>query len=321
MPLLVVPLAAAEAGSLTLREWDELRARDPVVFEDPAHPLIDRLRAAGVRAGPFDDEPDPRRDSSALVCEPASPRVAELAHAGARVLVPAEVPDDLTAAHGAPVLRRAAAAVGGAVAVMARLRGPDGCPWDREQTHESLRVHLLEEAHEVADAIDRGLIGDELAEELGDLLLQVLFHARLAEQDGRFDVAEVASRLTAKLIARHPHVFGDVEARTASEVVANWEELKRREKGRKGCHEDVPATLPSLLRAAKLQKRATAAGFDPRRARAEIESALLDPPEAAIGRLLFWTVALARSAGVDPDGALRRELVRFERSLEGPQSR
>lgn len=324
MPLLVVPLRADEIGALTLSEWDALRSRDRVLFEDARHPLIERLRAEGVEAGPFDDEPDANRDRWGFVADPTSPRVLELAHAGARVASGSVVPpDDLTAAHAAAVLRRASAMLGGLVAIMARLRSDDGCPWDREQTHDSLKVHLLEEAHEVIETIEDGRLGAELEEELGDLLLQVAFHARLAEQDRRFDVAAVAEGIVAKLVHRHPHVFGDVEVEGAHDVVRNWERLKEKEKGRSDLFEGIPKGLPALLAAYKAQKRAAAVGFRPerQRLRKEVDSALAAPvSQESLGEALFWVVALAREAGVDPEGALRQAIARFKVQV-GPTRR
>src|SRR3990170_6046243 len=182
MPLLVVPLAAEHVGALTLDELDRLASCERVLFEDPAHPLLARP-GAEVTSGA------------------ATP------------------PDSLTAARGAHDLRESSAALSNTVLIMSRLRSEDGCPWDREQTHESLKVHLLEEAHEVIEAIDTGKTGAELAEELGDLLLQVLFHARLADQDGRFDISSVADGLVAKLVRRHPHVFGDAVVDGSGEVI------------------------------------------------------------------------------------------------------
>lgn len=317
--LVVVPLAPAETDRLTLHEWDLLTSCEQVVFERPDHPLAERLRAAGVAAGPFDDEPDAGRAGWALVADPGSPRVVELARAGAVVTSgAAPAPDALTAAHGASFGRRAGASLGRVALVMARLRGVDGCPWDAEQTHESLRVHLLEEAHEVLEAIDAGATGAELEEELGDLLLQVVFHAQLAADDGRFDVAGVADRLVAKLLHRHPHVFGDVVVAGAAEVVSNWEAIKAKEKERGGPFDGIPPTLPALLVAYKVQKRAAALGFraDASAARAGVEEALgADPTPETVGEALFWTVALARSAGIDPEGALSRATVRFRQSL------
>ena len=319
MPLLVVPLSADEVGALTLSEWDALKASEKVLFEDADHPLIERLRADGVDAFPFDDEPDAGREGWAFVAEPNSPRVIELAKAGASVTSGAiTTPDALTAAHAAPVLRHASAALGSLVAIMARLRSDDGCPWDREQTHESLKVHLIEEAHEVIETIEDGNIGPELEEELGDLLLQVAFHARLAEQEGRFDVARVGEGIVAKLVHRHPHVFGDVEVGGAHDVVRNWEQLKQQEKARSDPFEGIPKGLPSLLAAYKTQKKAAAFGFAPEEEtiRKEVAAATSGPvDETSLGEALFWLVALAREAGIDPEGALRKSLTRFKSTL------
>jgi MazG family protein len=315
MPLLVVPLAPGEVSALTLGEWDELRGCERVLFERSDHPLIERLLAEGVAAGPFDDEPNASWDRWGLVADPTSPRIVELARAGALVTAGSTIPPDgLTAAHAAPVVRRAEASLGTLAAIMARLRSDDGCPWDREQTHESLKEHLLEEAYEVIDAIDRGETGRELEEELGDLLLQVAFHARVAAQDDRFDLADVAKRITAKLLHRHPHVFGETVVESAHEVVRNWEEIKAAEKGRSDPFEGIPRSLPALLQAYKIQKRATGRGFaaDEDEARKRLDDAV---DEGELGDALFWLVALARARGVDPEGALHRAVGRF-RSLQ-----
>lgn len=316
MTLLVVPLDANETERLTLGEWDRLRRCERVVFEDPDHPLIERLREEGVTAGPFDDEPDAGAEGWALVSRSRSSRVADLAGSGARVTSGvAPAPDALTAARGAYVGRRASAAVGGLALIMARLRGPAGCPWDAEQTHESLRIHLQEEAHEVLEAIDAGHLGAELEEELGDLMLQVVFHAQMAADDERFDLAEVANVISAKLIRRHPHVFGDVEVSGAEEVIGNWEAIKREEKERTEPFEGIPKTLPALQAAYKTQKRAHGLGFRAslQDARSELRAVLeREPDERSLGELLFWAVAVARAAHVDPEGALRSALLRFK---------
>lgn len=322
MPLLVVVLAPDDVGNLTLDEWDRLLARKQVLFERNDHPLIARLRKAGVDAGPFDDEPLPGDEQRALVVQPGSVRVAELARAGAFVSSGAAVsPDPLTAAHGSKVARRASSSLGALALVMARLRSVDGCPWDQEQTHESLRVHLLEEAYEVLDTIDRGSLGDDLEEELGDVLLQVFFHSQLAADDGRFDVATVADRLVAKLIHRHPHVFSDTVVEGAGDVVRNWESIKATEKKRGGPFDDLPAGLPALLYSYKVQKRAAALGFEPNEEEAlgHVSSAVAelasDPQPETFGEVLFWFVALARVLGIDPEGALRSAALRFRDSF------
>ena len=317
--LVVVPLARDEAEELTLGEWDMLTSSQRVLFERPDHPLVARLSAAGVAAGPFDDEPDPGRAGWALVAEPDSPRILELARAGAIVTSGSvRAPDVLTAAHGARIFRRASASLTGLALVMARLRGPDGCPWDAEQTHESLRVHLLEETHEVLESIDSGDWGEALEEELGDVLLQVVFHSQLAADDGRFDVADVADRIVAKLLHRHPHVFSDTVVSGAAEVVANWEAIKAGEKEREGPFDGIPPSLPGLLAAYKTQKRASALGFeaDAPTARERVAGAVgSDPTPETIGDALFWLVAMARAAGVDPEGALAKATLKFRQSF------
>jgi MazG family protein len=212
------------------------------------------------------------------------------------------------------------------VKVMARLRGPGGCPWDHEQTHATLARHLLEETHELLDAID-GDASDDIRDELGDLLLQVVFHAQIAADDGRWDVDDVAQGLIAKLIHRHPHVFGDVEVSGADEVLINWEKLKAEEgrEPRDRLDDGIPEALPALARAAKVQRRADAAGLawpDGEdavaalgRAATHLGGSAGEDLEDRIGAFLFVAVTAARAAGVDAESALRRATRRFvERS-------
>jgi MazG family protein len=213
------------------------------------------------------------------------------------------------------------------IRIQARLRVPDGCPWDREQTHRTLARHLLEETHELLEAID-GADDDAIRDELGDLLLQVTFHAQIAADEGRWDIDDVAEGLVRKLIHRHPHVFGDVEVAGADEVLVNWEQLKAEEDGgRKGVDEDIPASLPALARAAKVQRRAAGWGFEWRSVdgalgalREEVdELATATSPENAeeeVGDVLFATVAVARKLGVDAEGALRRTIAGFAERYE-----
>ncbi len=209
------------------------------------------------------------------------------------------------------------------------------CPWDREQTHYSLARHLLEEAYETLDAIDalpsRAPVGPEkvaayvhLEEELGDLLLQVVFHATLAAEVGVFGVEEVAEGIRRKLIRRHPHVFGDVDTETVNQVLSNWEALKQDEKGRKSVLDGIPLALPSLTRALEFQVRAASVGFDwsdhegaVAKVREELAEVLdgLDDPDSTrseIGDLLFSVVNLARQLDVDPEQALRGAANRFD---------
>jgi MazG family protein len=211
------------------------------------------------------------------------------------------------------------------VQLMARLRAPDGCPWDREQTHRSLRTYLLEEAHEVLDAIERD-DAEALQDELGDLLLQVIFHAQMAQEQKRFGIDDVLTGLHEKLVRRHPHVFGEGKADTPGQVVHNWEALKATEKGQGGSAlEGVSEHLPALLEAYQLTRRAAQVGFDWEKAedvlakldeevgevRKEMAANDRDRVESELGDLLFVVVNLARKLGVDPEVALRRANRKF----------
>jgi XTP/dITP diphosphohydrolase len=195
---------------------------------------------------------------------------------------------------------------------MDRLRSPGGCPWDAEQTHASLVQYLVEEAYETIEAIDAG-DRDALIEELGDLLLQVVFHARIGqESDAPFDIDDVAGGIADKLVARHPHVFGDERADTAGDVEAAWFERKRREKGRTSVTDGVPMAMPALALTEKLLHRAEKGGValpdpDPR------VVALLD--EMDVGDAIVHVVAAARVQGLDADAAARRATVRLREEL------
>jgi len=222
----------------------------------------------------------------------------------------------------------AAAALQRAAAIMARLRGPGGCPWDREQDFDSIKRYTLEETYEVFDAIERRA-WPELKDELGDLLLQVLFYAQMASEAGYFDLRDVAENLSAKLVRRHPHVFGDVEATDSGAVLRNWEQIKVEEKRSKAAAasmlDDVPRTMPATMEAAKLGSKAAKVGFDWPSAdglfeklveetaelRVEIERGDADRVEAEFGDLLFTVMNLARHLKVDAETALRRTNARF----------
>lgn len=211
--------------------------------------------------------------------------------------------------------------------IIAHLRAPEGCPWDREQTHESLRRFLIEEAWEVLEAIEEGDAA-ALAEELGDLLLQIVLHAQIATEEGRFRMADVLQRINAKMIRRHPHVWGDVDVRGDPDaVVRNWEELKRAEKaavGRDGEYllDSLPRGMPALLEALRLQERAAKVNFDWSRQSQvldklreeldELQAARNDAErERELGDLLFTLVNLARWLKLEPEGALRAANARF----------
>ena len=219
--------------------------------------------------------------------------------------------------------------------VVARLRAPGGCPWDREQTHESLRPYLLEETYELLEAIDAG-DDAKMKEELGDLLLQVAMHAEIAAQEGRFDAAQVSESAAAKMVARHPHVFGDVSVANSDEVLRNWEHNKEREARNAGREDEsvvdrVPATLPALAWTLGLQKRAARVGFDyasmadSAEAVAEEARELADAkdPDAAfdeLGDLLFAVVSLSRRLKVNPEDALRVAGQRFRERFAAMES-
>ncbi|NOZ56903.1 MAG: nucleoside triphosphate pyrophosphohydrolase [Calditrichaeota bacterium] len=211
------------------------------------------------------------------------------------------------------------------VEIMRELRGEHGCPWDKEQTHESLRQYLLEEAYEVIEAIDSGRY-DDLKEELGDLLLQVVFHAQIGEEEGRFTILDVIKGINDKLVRRHPHVFGDVVVKTAAEQSQHWEKLKRRE-GKKSAIDGVPKSLNALLRAHRVQAKAATVGFDwekteqvwekVREELGELEEAYRRGDQEAIqeelGDVLFAIVNLSRFLHVNPEDALRLTVDKFSR--------
>jgi tetrapyrrole methylase family protein / MazG family protein len=218
------------------------------------------------------------------------------------------------------------------VNIMTRLRSPDGCPWDREQDHHTLKPYLLEEAYEVLDAIDAADDG-ELCSELGDVLLQVVFHAQIASETGRFSIDDVCRAITDKLIRRHPHVFADGSAENSGEVLRNWEQIKREEregndKAPVSALDGVPRPLPALLRAERIQQRASRVGFD----WDQVDGALAKVSEEIdelrqecdnggsperineeFGDLLFALVNVARFMKVAPEDALRGAVDKFDR--------
>ncbi len=224
--------------------------------------------------------------------------------------------------------------------VMRLLRAPGGCPWDREQTHQSIRRNFLEETYEVLDALDRD-DAPAMCEELGDVLMQVAFHAVIEEERGRFTMADVVDGVTQKLVYRHPHVFGTVRADTSEEVLTNWESLKRAEKGQASTAdavEAVPHTLPALWRAEKIQKKTAKAGFDwddplqalekleeeVRELRAALEAGgAADAPHGVreeVGDALFIAAKIAQMSGVDPEDALHRACDKFDRRFRAVEA-
>lgn len=214
-----------------------------------------------------------------------------------------------------------------AMGIMRRLRAPGGCPWDAEQTHDSLKRYLIEECYEVIEAIDSGDDG-HLKEELGDLLLQPLFHAAIAEERGAFTIDDILETLSDKLVRRHPHVFGDQDIKTSDEQVANWEKIKKEEKGeeRKSALSGVPPHLPALMKAQKITEKAARVGFDWEQTDQvyakvleelhELEETMTagdqERMEAELGDLLFAIVNLGRFISVNPEEALRKTISRFE---------
>lgn len=210
--------------------------------------------------------------------------------------------------------------------IVARLRAPDGCPWDREQTHHSLRPFLIEEAYEALDALDRDDMAD-LAEELGDLLLQIVLHAQIATEEGDFNMQQVMDGIGAKLIRRHPHVFSEVEVDGVSGVIQNWEAIKAEERkengasGKKGLLDGVPTALPALLQADAFVERVARVKFDRldklgdpaliRETLSRLTAAEPSQQPAALGELLLGVVSLAHGQGLDPESALREVLTRF----------
>ena len=231
------------------------------------------------------------------------------------------------------------------VAVQARLRAPGGCPWDREQTHLTLRTYLIEEAYEVLDAIE-STNAPELAEELGDLLLQVLFHADLAREAAGFDITDVVTGIRDKMIRRHPHVFGNVKAETSGEVLKNWAKLKAEEKKTSApaasmtqkvaasALEGVPRHLPALLEAFQLTRKAAQVGFDWDNVEgivekldeelAELRDSLQEPAgratEEEVGDLLFTVVNIARFLKLDPEVTLKKANLKFKTRFEDMES-
>jgi MazG family protein len=234
-------------------------------------------------------------------------------------------------------LSRAGESIDALLALMRTLREPGGCPWDREQNFASIAPYTIEEAYEVADAIARG-DPERLRDELGDLLFQVVFHARMAEEGGRFAFADVAEAIHAKLVRRHPHVFEPQRALPGQQLQRSWEAEKARERaarGSAGALADVPLALPALVRAAKLGRRAARVGFDwPDDAGvrvkideelAELDRAAADGPDEAVaeelGDLLFAIANWARHRGLDPEQSLRAACRKFEQRFERMERR
>ncbi len=223
------------------------------------------------------------------------------------------------------------------VAVMARLRGEGGCPWDREQTHASLKPYLVEEVYEALEAIDQG-DDAELRRELGDVLLQVVFHAQIASEEGRFSIEEVCRAIVDKLIRRHPHVFGETQVENADQVLSNWERIKQAERQEEdkpdSALEGVPRQLPALLRAQRIQHKAARVGFDWKQLdgpldkveeewgelRQACQRGTPQELEEEFGDLLFALVNTSRFLKIDAEEALRRAVDKFERRFRAVEA-
>lgn len=335
--LVLIDTADQLPGLLPIHGWSALMSSELVIVRSADHPFVPHLEVAELRhevvpTGSGGTAPTKwivgRAEAEGEVAYLFGPGDDEaftrtLGLEAARAGVEVEVVYFMFAPKGIELLDL--------VSIEQRLRGPDGCPWDREQTHASLAPHAVEEVYELLDAIASG-DPDAIREELGDVLLQVVFHAQVAEDADDFTIDDVAEGIAAKLVRRHPHVFGDVEVADADAVMANWERLKAVEKPeRVGVFDGIPAALPALQLASKLQARAERAGLAsksgvevPDRARAEFERFLAagDPDERAeaLGDLLVALVALARHHRLDPEQALRAAAARFRARLE-PEGR
>jgi XTP/dITP diphosphohydrolase len=304
-------------GLMSAPAWSVLRD-GRVLVGSRDHPVLPYLAEADVPVVEV-SQPDPRALAEHLVAEAAQHGVVvwlvaddgdpDLGLALPAAVAAAAVPPELEMLPGSYDLP--GAALLDLVAVMDRLRSPGGCPWDAKQTHESLVTYLVEEAYETIEAIETG-DRDHLREELGDLLLQVVFHARIAAEDpdSGWSIDDVAAGIVAKLVRRHPHVFADVHAPTAEHVEANWEVLKAAEKGRESAVDGVPAGLPALALASKLMSRAAKAGVP----------VSPDPDDASFGGRLLRLVAEAQAAGTDAETELRAAVRRYADAVRAAES-
>ena len=325
-PLLIVPLEVlgvpARAGA-----------------GDPATPLVTNAAPLPGRHGPAGRDPlgvlARLYPPDAMVARLGTPAARgggmPAGDAGAQTTIGALTATDLAAPlYVVPIPPEAAVAGPWAMPfISARLRQPDGCPWDREQTHASLRKHLLEEAYEVYDALDRGAT-PALAEELGDLLLQVVLHAQLAAEAGVFDLADVQAAIGRKIVRRHPHVFGDAVARTAADVNRQWERIKAEERGAeassgdgpKGALDGISTSLPALAASQEMQERAAALGYDWPDVEGVLDKVAEELGELAratdgterreeFGDLLLVVVNVGRKLGIETEAALRAANEKF----------
>ncbi len=311
------------AGLLSWPAWEALRSATAVLVAEAEHPMVAPLRSAGVAVEVVTAEElnDPNALAAAL---------RQRARFGVVVWVPGADGDLALSRALAQLVTAEASAGAGAleievlpgswdtpgsrlldlVALMDRLRSPGGCPWDREQTHASLVTYLVEETYETVEAIETGDIA-HLREELGDLLLQVVFHARIGQEDpdAPWSIDDVAGGIVDKMVRRHPHVFAGADAPTPAHYETSWDALKAAEKERTSAMDGVPLGLPALALAAKLMHRAEKAGVG-----TPVELPVAVPAtvdDTSIGDLLLAVVALARRHGVDPEAALRAAARRY----------
>lgn len=350
--LVLIDTSDALPGLLPLHAWTALMSSELVVVADADHPFVPHLDAAGLRwqTVPADagERPPERRN---LLAGPGPDQTARADWVVARAQEVGDLaylfgPADHEAATRTLGMQAANAGVEvevvyfgvtpkgtrllELVAIEERLRGPDGCPWDREQTHASLMRYAVEEVHELAEAVAAD-DHDAIREELGDVLLQVVFHAQIAEDEGRYDIDAVAGSIADKLVRRHPHVFGDESAGDASSVMSRWEELKAAEKEeRTSPFDGVAGGQPAIPLADKLQQRAAKLGFDwpdagqenaLDQARRQLDELAEAEPgseafAAALGDALGALVAAARRHGIDAEQALRRSAQRFQLRFE-----
>jgi len=335
----IVGLGSGGFDELTLGAWEALQTAECVLLRSAEHPAVPGLASRGIRFTALDEAAGAREGDAAVAARLAE-RVLEAAAGGDVVYAVPGHPriDELSvprlmeraAARGieARVVAASsptAAAFDEFVAIIARLRGPDGCPWDREQTFASLKRFMIEEAYEAVEAVDSGQ-REKLCDELGDVLIQVVLNSQLATEEGSFTIRDVIANVTDKLIRRHPHVFEDVSVADSAEVLRNWEQIKRRERPeRTSVLDGVPSDLPALMKAMEVSKRVVRVGFEwptldevfakldeeLAELRAAIPTGDHDAIAGEIGDILFTTVNIARFLKVDPEDALRTMVARF----------
>lgn len=337
MSITVVGLGPGHFGLLTIETWDLLRTGRPLYVQTENHPVVSELVKQGIAITQFDKMADSALNLETMYEAMAAQIVAKAAEGENLIFaVPgnpavdqqitkiimqmaADRRIDVTILAAMGFQERKPVSLDPLTDVMARLRSPGGCMWDLEQTHSTLRRYMVEEVYEVLEAIDNR-DSAALCEELGDLLLQIVFHARIAEEGGQFSIQDVIDEVTAKMVRRHPHVFGEVLVRNADEVLTNWDEIKKREKShtRRTVLDGVPQGLPSLMRAYKLQMKAAKVGFDwdnindvwgkLQEEWDELKQAVASGDDKAVaeemGDLLFAAVNLARFLKVEPETVL-----------------